>query len=226
MKHKKRKKIHPSLIIRLFLVALFTSFSIWSILGKNVGPAEAAPDTTLSFDPASSTISNGQSISLDAVVNPGTNQVTAVELHINFDRTRFQATGITVPSDLSTLMAPEYDNSNGTATIIVGVRPSNPPQGITSARTVATITFQAISTGSGVVSYNSTDTQVAAIGEDSNVLRNTSSANVTIGRRYSNADFANLVADWQETVSDSPADVDSDGHVNSKDLGIMMSSWE
>jgi hypothetical protein len=226
MKYKKRKNKNHVATLRIFIVALFTIFSVWTLLGKNNHRAEAAPEATLGFDPASPTVSNGQSISIDLRIDPGSNQVTALELHIQFDRTKLQATDITVPSDLTALMTPEYNNSNGTATIIVGVRPGNPPQGITSPRSVASITFQSISAGSGTISYNTTDTQIAAIGEDGNVLQGTTSASVTIGRRYNNSDFANLVADWQETVSNSPADIDNNGQVNSKDLGIMMSNWE
>jgi chitodextrinase len=44
-------------------------------------------------------------------------------------------------------------------------------------------------------------------------------------RKYTIADFTNLVADWLKTKS-SPADVSGDGKVNSKDLGIMMGSWQ
>jgi len=42
---------------------------------------------------------------------------------------------------------------------------------------------------------------------------------------YSITDFISLVADWLKNISGSPADVNLDGLVNSKDLGIMMSGW-
>lgn len=41
---------------------------------------------------------------------------------------------------------------------------------------------------------------------------------------YGNADFATLAADWMQTKT-STADVNSDGTVNGRDLGIMMSNW-
>ncbi len=43
-------------------------------------------------------------------------------------------------------------------------------------------------------------------------------------KTYNLTDFTNLVADWLQTKT-SPADVNSDGTVNSRDLGIMMSHW-
>lgn len=41
---------------------------------------------------------------------------------------------------------------------------------------------------------------------------------------YTITDFVLLVADWLKTMS-SAADVNSDGVVNTRDLGIMMSHW-
>ncbi len=41
---------------------------------------------------------------------------------------------------------------------------------------------------------------------------------------YNLSSFTQLVTDWLKTIS-SPADVNSDGKVNSQDLGIMMSNW-
>lgn len=42
---------------------------------------------------------------------------------------------------------------------------------------------------------------------------------------YSITDFTNLVTDWLKTIA-SPADLNKDGTVNTKDLGIMMSNWK
>lgn len=43
-------------------------------------------------------------------------------------------------------------------------------------------------------------------------------------RTYTITDFTLLVTDWLKTMS-SAADVNSDGVVNTRDLGIMMSHW-
>lgn len=43
-------------------------------------------------------------------------------------------------------------------------------------------------------------------------------------RTYTITDFTLLVTDWLQTMS-SAADVNSDGVVNTRDLGIMMSHW-
>ncbi len=44
-------------------------------------------------------------------------------------------------------------------------------------------------------------------------------------RTYNNADFENLVHDWLQAKS-SPTDINGDGIINSRDMGIMMSDWE
>ncbi len=41
---------------------------------------------------------------------------------------------------------------------------------------------------------------------------------------YNLTNFTQLVTDWLKTIS-SPADVNSDGKVDSRDLGIMLSNW-
>lgn len=48
----------------------------------------------------------------------------------------------------------------------------------------------------------------------------------TLSKTYSISDFVSLVTDWLKTESGSPADVNSDGSINSRDLGIMMSNWK
>ncbi len=42
---------------------------------------------------------------------------------------------------------------------------------------------------------------------------------------YNLTNFLQLTADWLKIVSSSPADVNHDGKVDSRDLGIMMSNW-
>ncbi len=42
---------------------------------------------------------------------------------------------------------------------------------------------------------------------------------------YNLTSFLQLTADWLKIVASSPADVNSDGKVDSRDLGIMLSNW-
>lgn len=48
----------------------------------------------------------------------------------------------------------------------------------------------------------------------------------TLARRYTIADFAALVSRWLQNVTSDPSDVNNDGVVNTRDIGIMMSNWQ
>jgi len=50
--------------------------------------------------------------------------------------------------------------------------------------------------------------------------------NYATATTYNLTNFTQLVSDWLKTISSSPADINSDGKVNSQDLGIMMSNWK
>ena len=59
---------------------------------------------------------------------------------------------------------------------------------------------------------------------DNVVLEKTGAATTTLPPvTYGPADYLKLLQDWMKT--DSPADVNDDNIVNSRDLGIMMSRW-
>lgn len=50
------------------------------------------------------------------------------------------------------------------------------------------------------------------------------SVTITLVKNFSILDFTNLVSDWLKTTA-SASDINNDGTVNSRDLGIMMSKW-
>jgi hypothetical protein len=101
-------------------------------------------------------------------------------IHISFDPTKmhvqsFSFAGTALPVVLA---APAFDNTAGTASIVLGCQPTAPASGTV---TIATITFQAVSRGTSAVSYAST-TQTASIGKTGNTLQRTTGASVTVTR--------------------------------------------
>ena len=54
----------------------------------------------------------------------------------------------------------------------------------------------------------------------------TSNAVSTQPRLYNINDFTTLVGQWNQSGSGITSDVNSDSVVNTKDIGVMMSSWE
>lgn len=206
-------------IILLALVPV----AVYFFSGRKV--VEAAPASTLFFDPATVTVTNNQAFSLNARINPGTNQITAVDMKVTFDASKFRLDTISSNSTAfpQVLQAAQIDNAAGTASIILGA-PFSPLTPVTTTTTVATFNFTAIGTsGTGNISFAS-GTQASALNEPSNVLIQMTPSQVTIGRTYGISDFTALVADWLQTKT-SVADVNGDGKINARDLGIMMSNW-
>lgn len=144
---------------------------------------QVTPKSQIYFDPATKTVGGQQNFTLDAKVDPQGNMVTAVEMHVTFDPSKFQIVSIASPADIwSTLQAAKMDNVNGTASIIVGITPKSPPVPVTQPTTVATFTLKAVGTsGIGQVNFNS-NTRAAAEGSNSNVVIKMTGSQVTIGQ--------------------------------------------
>jgi hypothetical protein len=223
-----RKKITSSskkVTFKIFMVLSFV-FLMSAVIINGKWKAQAAPESTLYFDPATLAVNGDQTFSLDAKINPGTNQISAVELHVTFDPAKFRLNSLmnNATAFPQVLQAAQINNTNGTASIIVGVSLTNPPSYVTSTQTVATLSFSVIGT-QGVSPINiAQSSQAAALNESVDVIIARNAAQITIGRTYGNTDFASLVVDWLQTKQ-SVADVNFDGKVDARDLGIMMSNW-
>ncbi|QQS15939.1 MAG: fibronectin type III domain-containing protein [Candidatus Moraniibacteriota bacterium] len=62
---------------------------------------------------------------------------------------------------------------------------------------------------------------------DGNQSAQTSAISVkTLAKTYSISDFTALVSVWLQNVTNNPSDVNNDGVVNTRDIGIMMSNWQ
>lgn len=216
----KNTKLSSKIIAVLSILSLGLISSTYLFTPKT----SAAPNSTIYIDPASYSANIGDSFNVDVTINPGTNQVSAVELHITFDHTVLNLDSVTASSAFSTvLQAAAIDNSAGTASVILGVPLSGP--NVTTTSDVATLTFHGIAAGTNSLVTIANTTQAAADGETGDVITSRTGAQITVAAQtYGNADFALLAADWLQTKT-SDADVNNDGTVNSRDLGIMMSNW-
>lgn len=188
--------------------------------------AIAAADSAIYFTPASNSVGLNADFTLDAMINPGTNLVNGVSLQVSFDSSKFRLDSVDASGTLFTVTMPGgfINNTNGTATTEVGVYPGNPS--VTSTAKVATLSFHSLATAANSPIAFSNSAYAVATGEGGDVLTTRTPAAVTVtGVTYDNNDFAALVTDWLHTGS-SPADVNSDNVVNTRDLGIMMSNWQ
>lgn len=140
----------------------------------------AAPNSSLYFTPSNINIAPNQTFSLDSTLNPGTNQVTAVEIHVKFDPNGSKLNNITPSSTVFTqlLQGPAIDNVAGTGMIVVGI-PVN-GSAATGITKVATFSFSALSnTGIFTVSYTPT-TIASAYNEPGNVITNLATGQITV----------------------------------------------
>jgi hypothetical protein len=162
MKHVMTKKIrkigfYSKIIVLLLLIGA-------AGLTLNIPHSRAAADSTVYVDPASNSVDLNDSFSVDAKINPNTNQVSAIELHIVFDYTKLRLDTIT-PNTASgafpeTLTPASINNSAGTASITLG---SGSSDWVTTDIVIATLSFTTI--GSGTSNIALTGTQAAAHGE-------------------------------------------------------------
>ncbi len=114
---------------------------------------KAAPTTTLTFVPPTKTANVGDTVSLDVMMNPGSNSVSFVKLTLTYDATKFsvdQTSGLapnsTPAGPFTVLQGPTYTSGNVTVTLSVG---ADPAKVIIASTRLATINLKAIAGTSG-----------------------------------------------------------------------------
>ncbi|MGB2791553.1 MAG: fibronectin type III domain-containing protein, partial [Candidatus Moraniibacteriota bacterium] len=92
---------------------------------------------------------------------------------------------------------------------------------------IADVTTGTTYSDTGLTQNTSYSYTVLAYDADGNSSAQTSGVSVkTLAKTYSLSDFTALVSVWLQSVTNNPSDVNSDGVVNTRDIGIMMSSWQ
>jgi hypothetical protein len=160
-----------------FVVAL----ALAAVTGTSVTASAASPATgvvNLSLSPSTITAQVGQSFDENLVIDTGTDRVSAAEIHLTFDPTKLQVQSFAASGTLlpEVLAAATYDNSAGTAAIVLGSPATSPASGTGS---LATMRFTAIASGSGSISY-ANGTQTPSIGKTSNSLNSASGSSITV----------------------------------------------
>lgn len=139
----------------------------------------AAPNSRVYFNPSTTSTTPGSTFTVDSMIDPGVNQVSAVEVHITFDPAIVQLTGISSSSPFSqVLSAASWDNNAGTGTITVGIPTGVQP--VTTPSPVATFSFTATAAGLSALDYNQNLTQAAAYNEPGNVIITYNSGTITV----------------------------------------------
>lgn len=173
------KKIFLSFSILLTLLAIPATIYL---VGQNQEiRKKAAPASTLSLAPSAVTKKVGETFTLEAKIDTGTNQVGVVQLRIVYDPAKLEALDITNGPLAPSITVSGKIDASGKASITVGAR--NNTQPIAGTGTIAILTMKALSSAAAPVSVRFTpmpDTFANALGEQDNVLIGTTPANITI----------------------------------------------
>jgi hypothetical protein len=135
---------------------------------KNIGfdnrsKASSAP-ASIEFNPTNKSVNPGDTFTLGISLNTGDDTVTATELHLSYDP-ELQVESFN-KSDYLPVILNVASFGNGKATLVLGCDPTVPRKG---SGIIATISFKALTVGSPSVRFDQ-ETQVAALGKDSNAL--------------------------------------------------------
>lgn len=158
-----------------------TSFQAESI--ADVAPqSESSPTdgkATLTLNPSTTTIRDGDNFTVTAVVDPVKNSVNGAELEVHFNSQQLELKKVEPSAVFSLeLGKADIDNDQGTAKFAYGVPLGDTP--VNAATPVATLTFVAkVAKGLSEIVVDSRSL-VAAVGITTNVLASTSPAVVEI----------------------------------------------
>lgn len=170
------KKLISPLIISIILISGLIA-GLYLIRQQQLIIPRAAPATTLSLTPSSSSPAIGGTFTVAVNINTGENTVSAAELHFTYTGTSVAAQSIAAGSFFANPTVYNAKVGAGTADITVLGGPGGSKQG---SGVLATITFRAESAGSSTISVDQS-TQVSGIGEGSqNVFLSSSPTTVTV----------------------------------------------
>ncbi len=174
---------------KIFLVlGLVITFGLLLIIFLSVneiqrkGPQEirsqAAPATTLAFNPNNITKYPGQTFTVDIKVNTGSNQVVSADLVIGFNPQVLQATSISIGSFLpnTSEIYKNIDNQTGLITYSFYTFATNAKSG---EGTLASINFTAKAVGTGSLLFGP-GTVIGALGESQSAIISMPPANYTV----------------------------------------------
>ena len=175
----------------ILLIAI--PLTVYLVQKQQETKSQAAPATTLSFQPSSATAAVGQDVTFDIMINPNTNFVSFVHLVISYDPTKLTKSGdglaVNTNSfpgfDPSKSPTPTFDSTGGKITVDLAVG-SNPSAFIQKNNTkVGTLTLKAIASTESTttpISFGSETQVLTGQGDqfNTNVLSSTTPASVTI----------------------------------------------
>ena len=166
-----------SLSLILMLFVLFTGAVIGITVMTNsqdIRSRASATGTTLALTPATKTAKIGETISVGATVNTGSDTISAIELHLSYDPTAIQILSFTPGTLLPVVLTPE-SHAKGIISVTLGVKPTSPWKG---AGIVGTWSIKILAAKQSSLNF-ANSTQVAAIGKTTNTLASSTGSTIT-----------------------------------------------
>jgi hypothetical protein len=178
-------KKKPVIIISTLLVSIMgIGLGVYLVGQRQSLTGEAAPATSLSITPSTSTKAPGASFSLSVVANTGENQVTGIDLIINYNTANIQVDTITKGSGISVFdqeIRKTIDATGGQ--ISYSAFTLNSSSAVTgSGITVLTINGK-VKDGATAGTYNfafGSGTAVAGVAEGQNLLTGSTPGTITV----------------------------------------------
>lgn len=226
------KKIFLLGFIITILVAI--PFTVYLAQKRQQTTTKAAAATILSFEPAKTTVKEGETLTLNIMLNPGTgtsaNQVSFVKLSINFDPSKFT----TLPDSLKAnpessnkltyiIDDPKYDNTAGKASISLSVG-ADPTNAIKVKTKIVTLQLKATAATAPTepnLTFDSANTQVLSIAStdqtSENVLSTTIPATVTV---------TSVTVSTTPTITPAPGKTTTESATESATLAPICSTLE
>lgn len=165
----------------LVLLLLTNLFSFKDALLSSLYPkpsSQAAGVVELSINPSIVSSSPNSTFTINLDIDSKGASISAAQLEINFDATKLQAQSIQAGTFLPVIFKAGAVATNS-ASITLGSNPDQPKIGV---GTLATVSFKALAntTTPIQISYNTSKTQIAAVGQTGNVVGLLNTSSVTI----------------------------------------------
>ncbi len=160
-------------VISLFAITVGTYYSIRT--KEQAENSNAAADVSLYFDTPSLNASINTVLTPKLKINPTTNQVTAVEVYLTFDKDKLNINSITNASTFAkVLKGAVIDNTQGTASFILGINGGVgiTPVPVTAVSDVVTLNVTTKGVYGDVAINVATNSRASAKGLDTSVLGN------------------------------------------------------
>lgn len=173
---EKEKWILAGLIVLIIVTALNVILS--RVRLSSTTPSTSGKTATLSLQTSASTVNQGDKITVQVVLSPGSNEVDAVDAVLTYDTSKLEATQVVAGSLFGTY---PVQSTGGNKVQISGFTlPTN--DGTVSAATntgiVGTVTFKAKATGQAQIDFDAENVVVASKGKD--VLQKTSGVAINV----------------------------------------------